>query len=61
MMMATMIMIMKMMMMIMVVVMMMILPAHCWRPPHDGEWAQRDSAPKLIAIHLAEIQDWGRC
>ena len=32
-----------------------------WRPPCGGERAQRDSALKLIAIHLAEIQNWGKC
>ena len=32
-----------------------------WRPPRGGERAQRDTAPKLIVIEFAEIQNWGRC
>ena len=52
--------IMKMMMMILMVMMMLML-AHGWRPPRGGERAQRDSALKLIAIHLVEFQNWGRC
>ena len=52
---------MMMMMMIMMMMMMMMMLAHCWRPPRGRERAQRDSAFKLIAIHLAEIQNWGRC
>ena len=38
----------------------MIMLAHGSRPPHGGEWAQRDTAPKLIVIDFAEIQNWGR-
>ena len=41
--------------------MMMMMLAHGWRPPRGGERAQRDSAPTLMGIHLAEIQNWGRC
>ena len=46
--------------MMMVMVMMMML-AHDWRPPRGGKRAQRDSALKLIVIHSAKIQNWGRC
>ena len=35
--------------------------AHGWRPPRGGKRAQRDSALKLIVIHFAKIQNWGRC
>ena len=35
--------------------------AHGWRPPRGGKRAQRDTAPKLIVIDLAEILNWGRC
>ena len=52
--------VMKMMMMIMMIMAHAQL-AHGWKPPRDGERVQRDSALKLIAIHLAEIQNWGRC
>ena len=41
--------------------MMMMMLAHGWRPPCGGERAQRDTAPKLIVIDFAEIQNWGRC
>ena len=34
--------------------------AHGWRP-HGGQRTQRDTAPKLIVIDFAEIQNWGRC
>ena len=34
---------------------------HGWRPPRGGERAQRDTAPKLIVIHFAKIQNWGGC
>ena len=30
-------------------------------PPRGCELAQRDSALKLIVIHFAKIQNWGRC
>ena len=56
-----------MMMMIMLVMMMMLfveskIPwlSHGWRPPCGGERAQRDTAPKVIVIDFAEIQNWGR-
>ena len=29
--------------------------------PRGGERAQSDTAPKLIVIDFAEIQNWGRC
>ena len=32
-----------------------------WRPPRGGERAQRDTAPKLIVIDFAAIQNWGTC
>ena len=35
--------------------------AHGWRPPRGGKRAQRDSALKLIVIHFAKFQNWGRC
>ena len=44
----------------MVVVVVMML-THDLRPPRGGELAQRDTALKLIAIHLAELQNWGMC
>ena len=34
--------------------------AHGWRP-RGGKRAQRDTAPKVIVIDFAEIQNWGRC
>ena len=60
MMMMIMMMIIMMMMMIMMIMMMMML-AHGWRPPRGGKRAQRDTALKLIVIHFAKIQNWGRC
>ena len=48
-------------MMMMKMMMKMMMMGHGWRPPRGGERAQRDSALNLIAIHLAEIQNWGRC
>ena len=41
--------------------MMMGVLARGWRPPRGGKRAQRDSALKLIVIHFAKIQNWGRC
>ena len=49
------------MMMIMIMILIMMMLAHSWRLPHGSEWAQRDTAPKLIVIDFAEIQNWGRC
>ena len=31
------------------------------RPPRGDKRAQRDTVLKLIAIHFAKIQNWGRC
>ena len=50
-----------MMMKMMMMVMMMMMLAHGWRLPRGGKRAQRDSALKLIVIHFAKIQNWGRC
>ena len=50
-----------MMVMTMVTMMKVMMIAHGWRPPRGGEREQRDSALQLIAIHLADIQNWGRC
>ena len=37
----------------------------CYRmvgdPPRGDERPQRDTALKVISIHLAEIKNWGRC
>ena len=55
------IMMMIMMMIMMIMMMMMMMIAHGWRPPSGGERPKRDSALKLIVIHFAEIQNWGRC
>ena len=40
--------------------MMIMMLDHGWRP-HGCKQAQRDTALKLIVIHFAEIQNWGRC
>ena len=53
---------MKLMLMVIIIIIIMIMMlAHGWRPPCVGERRQRDSALKLIVIHLAEIQNCGRC
>ena len=48
-------------MIVMMVVIVMLILAHGWRPPRGGKRAQRDSVLKLIVIHFAKIQNWGRC
>ena len=45
----------------MMTIIVMLMLSHAWRPPRGFERVQRDSAPKLIAIHFVEIQNWGRC
>ena len=32
-----------------------------WRPPCGGNGSRRDTAVKVIAIHFADIQSWGKC
>ena len=46
--------------MMMMMVMIKVL-AHGWIPPRGAKRAQRDAALKLIVIHFAKIQNWGRC
>ena len=49
------------MIMMMMTMMMILMIKTGWRPLRGNEHAQRDTALKLIAIHLAEIENWGRC
>ena len=44
----------------MMIMMMIMMLGHGWRPPRGGEQAQRDTAPKMIVIDFAEIQNRGR-
>ena len=50
-----------MMMTKMLMMMMMMMQARGWGSPRGGKRAQRDTALKLIVIHFAKIQNWGRC
>ena len=49
-----------MMMIIMMMMIMMMMTSQWLGRPRGGERTQRDPALKLIAIQLAEIQNWGR-
>ena len=49
------------MMMIIIIITLIMMLAHGWRPLRGGERAQRDTAFKLVVIHIEEIQNWGRC